>query len=213
MVAPPRAAQRNRRGAWFGAAACIASLAGAAVCEQDPSVTTVGGYTITLPPGWSSNEEAQVIRSLADARQAIVDSIVSTEASRKAVVARYRSVSLDSFGDDVDCELQFHELPVTPERFTRITHEHMRASNVAPAVLETGIGRFEGTTFVVNTSEDSPLGEIAQLAGKPIGEAYLGGPPENPVGVVIITFDGEGEAMRKQMRDKCADTIASLRTP
>lgn len=188
MVAPPRAAQRNRRGAWFGAAACIASLAGAAVCEEKPTNAQVAGYTITLPPGWSTNEDPGKGNGVTFA-------------------------SLDSFADDVECQLQLYSLPVARDDFMRITHETMGASNVAPSTLETGIGRFEGTTFTAKIPEDTALGKIAQLAGTPHGEAYFGGPAQKPIGVVIMTFDGDGEAARKQMRDKCATAIASLRTP
>ena len=184
MVAPPRAAQRNRRGAWFGAAACIASLAGAAVCEQKPTDATLEGYTITLPPGWSTNAERGEGLTFA---------------------------SLDSFGDDVECQLQLYALPIARDDFFRITHETMRASNVAPSTLDTRIGRFEGTTFTAKIPEDTALGKIAQLAGTPHGEAYFGGPADKPIGAVIMTFDGDGEAARKQMRDKCAAAIASLR--
>lgn len=185
MVAPPRAAQRSRRGAWFGAAACIASLAGAAVCEEKPTEAKIAGYSITLPPGWSSNEDA------------------STTGVTFA--------SLDSFADDVECQLQFYSLPVTRDAFMRITHESMSASNVAPATLTTPLGVFEGSTFTAKIPEDSALGKIAQLAGTPMGEAYLGGPADKPIGVVIMTFNGDGEEARKQMRDKCASTIATLR--
>ncbi len=184
VVATPRLAQRSRRGAWFGVAACIASLAGAAVCEEKPTIAKINGYTITLPPGWSTN---------ADAGEGVT------------------FASLDSFADDVECQLQFYSVPVTPEMFTRVTHESMSASGTAPAKLTTGLGVFEGTTFTAKIPEDTAIGKIAQLAGKPMGEAYLGGPPEKPIGVVIMTFDGEGEAARKQLRDKCANAIASLR--
>jgi hypothetical protein len=188
LVAPPRAtstaARRSRRGAWFGAAACIASLAGAAVCEEKPTIATIDGYTITLPPGWRTNAEPGEGVTFA---------------------------SLDSFGDDVECQLQLYALPIAREDFQRITHETMSASNVAPSSLDTGIGRFEGTTFQAKIPADTALGKIAQLAGTPRGEAYFGGPPDRPIGVVIMTFDGDGEAARKQLRDKCANTIASLR--
>jgi hypothetical protein len=183
---PPRAAQRSRRGAWFGAAACIASLAGAAVCEEKPTNAQVQGYAITLPPGWSTNEEAG-----------------------KGVTF----ASLDSFGDDVECQLQFYAVPITADAFTRITHESLGATNAAPATLTTGLGVFEGTTFTAKIPEDSALGKIAQLAGTPMGEAYLGGPADKPIGVAIMTFQGDGEEARRQMRDKCANTVATLRLP
>lgn len=183
MVTPSRA-RASRRGAWFGAAACIASLAGAAVCEDEPTQAKVAGYTITLPPGWNAEEEPG-----------------------KGVTL----VSLDSFGDDVECQLQLFSQPVTNELFLSSMQETLGAQNPVPAELPTGLGRFEGVRFLAKIPTDTTLGKIAQLAGKPHGELYLGGPPERPIGVVIMTFEGDGSEARKAMRDKCAKTVASLR--
>jgi hypothetical protein len=188
LVAPPRAAaqrsQRSRRGAWFGVAACITSLAGAAVCEGKPTVAQVDGYTITLPPGWDTNAESG-------------DGVTFA--------------SLDSFADDVECQLQVYSMPFERDAFMRIAHNSMSATAVAPAALETGLGRFEGTTFTGKIPADSTIGKLAQLAGTPHGEAYFGGPAEKPIGVFIMTFASDDAATRKRLRDKCANAIASLR--
>jgi hypothetical protein len=187
MVAPPRAsatAQRNRRGAWFGVAACMTSLAGAAVCEGKPTVAQIDGYTITLPPGWETNAESSDGVTLA---------------------------SLDSFADDVECQVQVYAIPLERDAFMRIAHNSMSANNIAPASLDTGLGRLEGTTFTGKIPADSAIGKLAQLAGTPHGEAYFGGPAEKPVGVFIMTFASDDAATRKRLRDKCANAIATLR--
>ena len=52
-----------RVGAWAGAAACAGALLGAGVCEDKPTVAKVAGYSLTLPPGWSTNELSSVFVS------------------------------------------------------------------------------------------------------------------------------------------------------
>jgi hypothetical protein len=168
------------------AAFAVALVVATGACAKETNAR-IEGYSITLPPRWAVSQDNGTGVTMA-------------------------SLDPPFFGADaVECQVQLYKVAVTRDAFVRSTHKTFSASKVTTASLDTGVGRLEGTRFQAKLPVTGVLGNFAQLAGTPMGEAYFGGPPATPIAAVIVTFAGDGERNRVALRNKCATTIQSLR--
>lgn len=158
-------------------------------CKKTPTTITAhhGAFRLTLPPGWSSSEEAEGTFDRLTATPPDGDGICAftfTEATGdvfpEQFAANFRSGAMKGFG----------------------------ASTFTPDSLEIAGARFGGGHFTGRPKAEGVVGALATLAGEASVESYGGAIGSTYVGVMLGTFELTGD--RQGVLNGCRSIARSL---
>lgn len=164
----------------------VATLAG---CEKHPKTITVhkGAFRLTVPAGWSSEEEAQ---------------------------PTFDHVSISPPSGDGACTFAFTDTTSEPlpeqyeENFRRSAMKALGATSSTPDSLEIARARFGGVHFKGRPPASGVVGALATLAGEASVETYGGAIGRTYVGVMFTTFETTDNP--KAVLDGCRAVARSL---
>ncbi len=159
-------------------------------CKKEPKTITAhhGAFQLTLPPGWSSSEEAE----------ASFDHFTATPPD----------------GDGM-CSLTFTDATgeMFPEQyeanFRKSAMKGFGASSSEPDSLEIAGTRFGGVHFKGHPPGAGVVGVLAKLAGEASVETYGGAIGSTYVGVMLGTFEVTED--KKAVLEGCRSIARSLK--